>query len=146
MLQIFLGRLENLNVFLFLTVDITKTVLKIDADKIKKDVERRQIPRFADAPPGASTLACVEALQTYCSSDLKKEEELFNWLKDFRIQDIELLTQLQQMNSLKAELQPIGALKESTENLKTVFLPIYEKQVVEDEIKMLEWSLGEDSL
>ena len=141
-----MGRLENLNVFLFLTVDITKTVLKIDADKIKKDVERRQIPRFADAPPGASTLACVEALQTYCSSDLKKEEELFNWLKDFRIQDIELLTQLQQMNSLKAELQPIGALKESTENLKTVFLPIYEKQVVEDEIKMLEWSLGEDSL
>ena len=119
--------------------------MKIDADKIKKDVERRQIPRFADAPPGASTLACVEALQTYCSSDLKEVEvDLFNWLKDFRIQDIELLTQLQQMNSLKAELLPIGALKEPTENLKTVFLPIYEKQVVEDEIKMLEWSLGKN--
>ena len=123
-------------------VDITKTVLKIDADKIQKDVERRQIPRFADAPLGASTLSCIENLQSYCTE--QPNDDLFNWLKDFKIHDIELLTSLQKMNSLKAEIQPIGALKET--DLKNAFAPIYEKQVNEDEIKILEWSLGEDSL
>ena len=123
-------------------IDITKTVLKIDADKIKKDVERRQIPRFADAPIGQSTMACLEALQRYGAEPNK--EDLYNWLKDFRIQDIELLTVLQQMNSLKAEFQNIGAIKET--DFKNAFSPVYEKQVIADEIKVIEWSLGEDSL
>ena len=118
--------------------DITKAVLKVDVDKVINDIKRRQIPRFADAPIGSSTSDCIEKLQNEPSF------ETFNWLKDFKIQDMSLLTELQKMSMLLGEIQSIGSL--SVADFKTSFGPIYERQVIDEEIKSLEWALGEDSL
>ena len=108
--------------------DITKICLKIDADKIINDIQRRQIPRFADAPIGSSTLGCIENLQKEANF------ELFNWLKDFKIQDISLLTDLQQMTMLLNEIQMIGSL--SAVDFKTSFSAVYDRQVIEEELKV----------
>lgn len=89
-------------------VDLTKNLLKIDADKVINDIKRRQIPRFADAPIGASTLDCIEKFQKELNN-----LELCNWLKDFKIQDMTLLTELQQMSMIQNEIQLIGSLTAS---------------------------------
>ena len=107
--------------------DITKICLKIDADKIINDIKRRQIPRFADAPIGKSTSDCIEMLQK------ESNFELFNWLKDFKIQDMSLLTDLQQMSMLLNEIQSIGSL--SAVDFKTSFTAVYDRQVIEEELK-----------
>ena len=108
--------------------DITKICLKIDADKIVNDIQRRQIPRFADAPIGSSTSDCIENLQKEANF------ELFNWLKDFKIQDMSLLTELQHMTNYLNEIQIIGSL--STGDFKTSFSAVYDRQVIEEELKV----------
>ena len=125
--------------------EITKTCHKIDKDKVINDIQRRQIPRFADAPIGQSTLECIEKLQKY-SADLqqKLQTDLCSWIKDFKIQDMTLLTDLQQMALIMAEIQEIGSLK--IVDFKTSFAAVYDRQVIEEELKMIEWALGEDSL
>ena len=108
--------------------DITKICLKIDADKIVNDIQRRQIPRFADAPIGSSTSDCIENLQKEANF------ELFNWLKDFKVQDMSLLTELQHMTNYLNEIQIIGSL--STVDFKTSFGAVYDRQVIEEELKV----------
>ena len=58
--------------------------------------------------------------------------ELFNWLKDFKIQDMSLLTDLQQMTMLLNEIQSIGSL--SAVDFKTSFTAVYDRQVIEEEL------------
>ena len=109
--------------------DITKICLKIDGDKIINDIKRRQIPRFADAPIGSSTSDCIEKLQK------ESNFELHNWLKDFKIQDMSLLTDLQQMTMLLNEIQLIGSL--SAVDFKASFTAVYDRQVIEEELKVI---------
>ena len=82
--------------------------------------------RFADAPIGSSTSDCIEKLQK------ESDFELFNWLKDFKIQDMSLLTDLQQMTLLLNEIQSIGSL--SAVDFKTSFTAVYDRQVIEEEL------------
>ena len=121
--------------------EITKTCIKIDKDKVIADIKRRQIPRFADAPIGQSTMECIEKLQKYSSEfALKLQNDLCSWLKDFKIQEIELLTDLQKLSSIQAEIQEIGSLKST--DFKTSFAAVYDREVIEEELKMIEWALG----
>lgn len=43
-------------------VDITKTTIKCEADKILQNWDQRQIPRFRDSPPGAAVVKTVTEL------------------------------------------------------------------------------------
>ena len=43
-------------------IGITASALKIDADKIVKDVTKREIPRFRSDPPGQSVSTAIEGL------------------------------------------------------------------------------------
>lgn len=124
--------------------EITRTLLKIDAEKIVSDMKRREIPRFADSPLGQSTVHCIEQLQKYCSELETKEVDLFNWLKDFKIQDLSLLSELQAMSLLTAEISTIGTLLGA--DFRSTFSIVYDRQVIENEIKSIEWALGEESL
>ena len=46
-------------------MEITNKSLKIDADKIMNDIKKRQIPRFRDDPPSASTQNALQELKRY---------------------------------------------------------------------------------
>ena len=103
-------------------------------DKVINDIKRREIPRFSDAPIGQSTLECIEKLQKY-QTDLpqKLQSDLCSWLKDFKIQDMTLLTDLQQMALISAEIQEIGSLQ--AVDFKTSFAAVYDRQVIEEELE-----------
>ncbi len=120
--------------------NITRNLLKVEADKVTNDVKRRQIPRFADAPLGNSTLDCVEKM----TKEFAKLE-LCNWLKDFKIQDMTLLTDLQTMSLILAETETLAPVLKSAD-FASNFSAVFDRQVIEEEIKTLEWALGEDSL
>jgi antiviral helicase SKI2 len=126
-------------------VDITRTTLKIDGEKVINDVNRRQLPRFQDAPIGQSTVAVVEMLQRYCN-DLHNETDLdlMNWLNDFRIQDITLLGVLQKMAAFKTEMSELSVAKSA--DFRSGFVSVYDRQTIEKEVTDIQWALGEDSL
>ncbi len=44
--------------------EICSKSAKVDSAKVLSDVQRRQIPRFRDAPPGQSTSAALQEMVT----------------------------------------------------------------------------------
>ena len=55
-----------------------------------------------------------------------------------------LLTDIQHMTMLFNQMHTIGSLK--AVDFSSAFAAVYDRQVIEEEIKTLEWTLGEDSL
>lgn len=51
-----------LNIKPFEIVEVTKTTLKVESDKIIQNWEQRQIPRFRDSPPGPTIVKTVNEL------------------------------------------------------------------------------------
>ena len=121
---------------------ITTKIIKVDVEKVIKDVKQRQIPRFKDNPPGQSTSGLIQDLKKYCSE--AASIEVMNWLMDFKVQDLDLLSELQKMQTLEADIAAIPAVKGY--EFKSEFVPLYNRKSIETEISKLEWQLGEGSL
>ena len=128
-------------------MEITNKTLKIDADKIMNDIKKRQIPRFRDDPPSASTQNALQELKRYFEELSRQNNftpDVINWISDFRIQDMDLIQKLQKLQSLRAQLLslPCSSLTDFSSQLK----PVYHRQKLEDELKDTEYLLSEGSL
>ncbi|XP_075982834.1 superkiller complex helicase subunit twister [Anticarsia gemmatalis] len=113
-------------------VAITKTNLKIDPKVIIDDWERRQIPRFKDAPVGSSCASAVQELSrmshAVCSGATTLEH--VSLTQSLSITTGEILQSLDKMNKCMADLQE---QKKSTDiaNFKSEFAIVYERKMTE---------------
>lgn len=88
--------------------DVSRTQLKIQADKIQADWDNRQIPRFRDNPPGPS---CSSAVQELCrvsqSSDLSSLD-VVQPLQDWKWTNMDLVARINELSVLRARLASAG--------------------------------------
>lgn len=124
-------------------VDITCKVIKCDPDKVKNDVKRREIARFRDDPPGPTTAAVLEDLVKYATNS-EEAIEVMNWVKDFRIQDMDLLDSVHQLHSLRARISEMQVCK--TSEFRSQFVRVYNKRTLQDELEHTEYLLSERRL
>lgn len=113
-------------------VAITKMNLKIDTKIIIDDWERRQIPRFKDAPVGTTCANAVQELSrmshAVCSGATTLE--YINLTQSMAITTGEILQSLDKMKKCSNELQE---LKKCTDiaNFKSEFAIVYERKMTE---------------
>ena len=87
--------------------EIVDKVVKMDSEKVLKDIKNRQIPRFKGNPPSQSTMSALQELIKL--SDLGTPE-YFSLVKDFRVQDMDLLRKLERMETLKTMISTLDCL------------------------------------
>ncbi|CAG4986723.1 unnamed protein product, partial [Colias eurytheme] len=113
-------------------IAVTKTSLKIDASIIIQDWEKRQMPRFKDAPVGTSCANAVQELSrlSHAVRTGASALEMISLTQSLNISTGELLHSLDKMNKLKAELD---TQKKSTgiANFKNEFAIVYERKQAE---------------
>ncbi|XP_053613916.1 superkiller complex protein 2 [Plodia interpunctella] len=113
-------------------VAVTKLSLKIDANIIIQDWEKRQMPRFKDAPVGSSCLTLVQELSRI-SHEVRTGVTKLDYIslkQSLNVTTGELLQLLDRMDKYKAELD---AQKKITDiaNFKTEFAIVYERKQTE---------------
>lgn len=125
-------------------IEITTKLLKMDPDKVMNDIKKREIARFRFDPQGQTTeSACQELIQ--CTEMAQKDQmEFVNIIKEFRIQDIDLLQILQRMQELKDESLSLDC--QSIQNLMEQFEKVLNKKTLEQEIADFEFLTSEASL
>lgn len=129
--------------------DIVCKVLKVDVDKIVNDVKKRQIPRFRDDPPGQSTISAVEELKKFyndLNSQNQMKPEVISWIKDFRIQDLELVEQLHRLNELRNGIGSLSSITDAGEQFRAEFERLHRYQQLKEELANAEFLTSEASL
>jgi len=82
-------------------IDITNKVIKVEAEKIINDVKKREIPRFRYDPPAQSVANAVQQLLKTTDVMSTTAPDILHPVRDFKIQDIDLLTKLQKMYQVR---------------------------------------------
>merc|ERR1712062_265876 len=67
-----------------------------------------------------------------------------NWLSEFRIQDLDLIQQLQKLQSLRVQILSLPCC--TLPDFETQFRPTFHRQMLEEELKNTEYLLSEGSL
>ena len=126
--------------------EITTKVVKMDAEKVLNDIKRRQIPRFKDNPPSPSTESAIQELKKYLREvqDNGGQPEVLSLVKDFKIQDMDLLGTLQRLVTLRVQTSSLPCC--SLDDFPEQLMPVYQRQKLENELKDTEFLLSEDSL
>jgi antiviral helicase SKI2 len=125
--------------------EIVDRTLKVDADKIFKDIKNREIPRFRGNPPAPSTMGAVQELIKL--SDLSSADGgvgCFNLVKDFRVQDMDLLNKLERLEGLKTSISCLDCL--SIPDFSDQFFKIHHSMKLRCELKNTEYLMSEESL
>ncbi|CAH0728414.1 unnamed protein product, partial [Brenthis ino] len=111
---------------------ITKMNLKIDANIIIQDWEKRQIPRFRDAPVGSSCASAVQELSriSHAVRTGATTLEKLSLTQSLAISTGEILHSLDKMNRLR---EALDAQKKNTDiaNFKSEFAIVYERKQAE---------------
>ena len=123
--------------------------MRIDVDKIVNDVKKRQIPRFRDDPPGQSTLSAVEDLKRFYNELISQNQarpEVINWVKDFKIQDLELVEQLHRISELRILIGSLSSISEGGRQFRSEFERLHRYQQLKEELVNAEFLTSEASL
>ncbi|XP_013184839.2 superkiller complex protein 2 [Amyelois transitella] len=113
-------------------VAVTKLSLKIDANIIIQDWEKRQMPRFKDAPVGSTCLSAVQELSRI-SHEVRTGAtslEVINLKQSLPVSTGELLQLLDKMDQYKAELNTQKKITDIA-NFKSEFAIVYERKQTE---------------
>lgn len=124
-------------------VEITRSLIKCDAEKIIQNWEQRQIPRFKDSLAGPSVIQAVNELQDLTKSlaDDRSKLELFQ----LQSQNIELHERLQKLFELKENIllyQPYANVPNFTEKFSQVF----DRKILEERKENLLFQLSNRNL
>ena len=130
---------------------IVTEVCRIDPDKILNDFKKRQIPRFKNDPPGPSTMSAVEHLKRFyneVSALNLHRPEVLSWIRDFRVQDLDLVSQLQQIGDIGATLDSMAAsvVDIGDEQFRADFERLHRYQLLQEELANAEFLTSEASL
>lgn len=141
-----IGGHEVINITQFDIFEITKNVLKIDADLVLKDWSKRQIERFRNDPVGKT---CNDAIQ-----ELTKLTQTTKWIDslnlidvrfDLKIKEIDEVTQLHTL--LAAKDQIVSLIKfTNIANFEKQFGDIFRKKHLENQRDVLEFNMSNQSM
>ena len=126
-------------------VHITSKSIKIEPDKIINDIKKREIPRFKFDPPAQSVTTALQQLvkMTDAMSQADIPEDVIS-LKDFRVQDLDLVASVQKMLAVKENIDKIGTSLEA--DFLNTFGTVYDVMSVKEEIERMEYLCSEASL
>lgn len=126
-------------------VHITNKSIKIEPDKIINDIKKREIPRFKFDPPAQSVATALQQLvkMTDAMSQADIPDDVLS-LRDFRVQDLDLVASVQKMLVVKEKIDQIGTGMDN-DFLKT-FGTVYDVMSVKEEIERMEYLCSEASL
>jgi antiviral helicase SKI2 len=131
-------------------VDITTKAVRIDPDKIVNDVKRREIPRFSNDPPGPSTTSAVEDLKRFhneLGSQQQPRPEVFCWIRDFRIQDLELVEQLRRIGEIRTKVDSLASISEGLDqHFRSELERLHRYEQLKEELVNAEFLTSEASL
>lgn len=125
-------------------IDITSKSVKIDADKILESVKRRQIPRFKNDPPGQSVILAITELKKYADLVRESNVEMVNLIRDLKIQDMDLVTDLQKMQTIRDNISSMACI--SMLDFKNQFTIVYQQMKLQAELEHTQFLMSENSL
>jgi len=125
-------------------ISITNKTIKLEAEKILADVKKREIPRFRGDPPGQSVAMATQHLLKAQAGD--SLPEVLDPLRDFRVQDMEILGMLQKMETLKNSYTTIQPLASEQPDFRANFEVVFSVMAVKEELEMCEYLASEASL
>ena len=87
-------------------IHITNKTIKIEPDKIINDIKKREIPRFKYDPPAQSVASALQQLIKFTDqmSSVEVPQDVLS-LKDFKVQDLDLVSSVQKMITLKDAIE-----------------------------------------
>jgi len=124
-------------------IEITKSMIKCEPDKIIQNWEQRQIPRFKDSMPGQSVIKAVNELHDLTKSIIENRTQL-EYLP-FTSQTIELHEQLQKLSDLKENVaiyQPYTDVP----NFQDKFSQVFDRKILEERKESLIFQLSNQNL
>jgi len=126
-------------------LEITNRSLKVEPDKIINDIKKREIPRFRHDPPAQSVTLAVQQLIKTTDGLAGLRPEILHPLTDFRVQDLELLTKVQKLNSLRTKIDEMEEVTLSPD-FPDQFDKVFGVMSVKEELERCEYLCSEASL
>lgn len=129
--------------------EITSKTLHLNTENVIRDVEKRQMERFRDAPIGQT---CVDAV-----SELRKLTTLANngdpqtvlgylhYVADIKVNEQDLYHKLKEMYDLKEALLRTVEYKK-IKNFEEMFVKVFKKKHLEEKRRHLQFLLSHESL
>ena len=126
-------------------IQITNKSVKIEPDKIINDIKKREIPRFKFDPPAQSVSSAVQQLIkiTDQMSQSPIPDDILT-LKEFRVQDLDLVSSVQKMIVAKEALDSVDCRDDT--GFDETFETVFSVMSVKDEIERMEFLCSEASL
>ena len=126
-------------------IQITNKSVKIEPDKIVNDIKKREIPRFKFDPPAQSVSSAVQQLIkiTDQMSQSPIPDDILT-LKEFRVQDLDLVSSVQKMIVAKEALDSVDCRDDT--GFDETFETVFSVMSVKDEIERMEFLCSEASL
>lgn len=124
-------------------VEITKTAIKCEADKIIQNIEQRMIPRFKDSPPGPSVVKAVSELHGLTISVANDPSKLEFY--PIASQNIELSSDLESLVRLRENIkiyQPYTNVPNFIDN----FTQVFDRKILEEKKDSLLFQLSNKNL
>jgi len=125
-------------------IDITNKVIKVEAEKIINDVKKREIPRFRYDPPAQSVANAVQQLLKTTDVMSTTAPDILHPVRDFKIQDIDLLTKLQKMYQVRQKIDDQEC--RLAPDFRDQFTKVYGVMSVKEELDRCEYLCSEASL
>eukprot|EP00092_Neocalanus_flemingeri_P012872 GFUD01013868.1.p1 GENE.GFUD01013868.1~~GFUD01013868.1.p1 ORF type:complete len:1217 (-),score=318.10 GFUD01013868.1:148-3798(-) len=125
-------------------IDITTKTIKIESDKIINDVKKREIPRFRYDPPSQSVATAVQQLIKTTDVMANTTLDILHPVKDYKIQDIDLLTKLQKMFMVRQKIDEQEC--RFAPDFRDQFTKVFGVMSVKEEMDRCEYLCSEASL
>jgi len=125
-------------------IDITNKVIKVEAEKIINDIKKREIPRFRYDPPAQSVANAVQQLLKTTDVMSTTAPDILHPVRDFKIQDIDLLTKLQKMYQVRLKIDDQEC--RLAPDFREQFTKVYGVMSVKEELDRCEYLCSEASL
>lgn len=123
-------------------VEITKSMVKVDADKIIRNWDQRQIPRFKDAPLDTSLLKALTELANLHNDVLSEDLvlEFFTFSQEFH-----LLEATEHLKNLKEKLIRARAYTDIS-NFDLEFAKVFDRKQLEKQLEDLKFQMSSKNL
>lgn len=124
-------------------VDVTRTTLRIEADRILQNWQQRQIPRFRDAPPGPTVVQTVNELANL-NADVVAGRVAPPAALDCK-RDLDQQTQMLELQRLRGRLLDGGRACTMASNFVSEFGMVFERKKLEQKRDQLRFFVSKES-
>lgn len=123
-------------------VDVTRTVLRCEPDRILQNWQQRQIPRFQGTPAGATVVQAVNELSNLSAAVAAGREQLAS--VEHKRLDLDMQTQWQRVQLVHGRLLE-GRACTTASNFEQEFVVVYERKKLEQRRDQLMFYVSKES-